>query len=138
MHQGSPHYPIPNHLNTLRSSLFVNSLSIPALLRTSSFLTQSIRDTPTKLLKHFISSSQEHSLSFFQHFSYPMHLLRTTPLVQLLLHIDRHFFAFIPYPLLLRTLFSSPDALYPSFNFVYIPHPFHIPHQLSLATPVLK
>ena len=35
------------------------------------------------------TSSQEHSLSFSQHFfSYPMPLLRTTPLVQLLLHID--------------------------------------------------
>ena len=34
------------------------------------------------------TSSQEHSLSFSQHFSYPMPLLLTTPLVQLLLHID--------------------------------------------------
>ena len=44
----------PNHLNSLCSALLANSLSIPALLRTSSFLTLSIRDTPTKLLKHFI------------------------------------------------------------------------------------
>ena len=34
------------------------------------------------------TSSQEHSLSFSQHFLYPMRLLRATPLVQLLLHID--------------------------------------------------
>ena len=32
--------------------------------------------------------SQEHSVSFSQHVSYPMPLLRTTPLVQLLLNID--------------------------------------------------
>ena len=44
----------PNHLKTHWSALLANSLSIPALLRTSSFPTQSIRDTPTKLLKHFI------------------------------------------------------------------------------------
>ena len=36
----------PNHLNTLWSALLANSLSIPALLHTSSFLTLSIRDTP--------------------------------------------------------------------------------------------
>ena len=42
----------PNHLNTLWSALLANSFSIPALLRTSIL---SIRDTPTKLLKHFIS-----------------------------------------------------------------------------------
>ena len=45
----------PNHLNTLWSALLANSLYIPALLRTSSFLTLSIFDAPTKLLKHFIS-----------------------------------------------------------------------------------
>ena len=45
----------PNHLNTLWSALLANFLSIPALLGTSSFLTLSIVDTPTKLLKHFIS-----------------------------------------------------------------------------------
>ena len=64
--------------------LLVNSLSIPALLHTSSFLTLSIRDTTTKLLKHIISRKY----TFSQHFSYPMPLLHTTPLVQLLLHRD--------------------------------------------------
>ena len=44
----------PNHLNTLCLTLLANSLPIPALLRTSSFLILSIRDTLTKLLKHFI------------------------------------------------------------------------------------
>ena len=65
--------------------ILANYLSIPGLLRTSSFLTLSIRDTPTKLLKHFISRT---FTSFSQHFSYPMPMLRTTPLVQLLLRID--------------------------------------------------
>ena len=35
----------PNHLNTLWSALLAHSLSIPALLRTSSFLTLSILNT---------------------------------------------------------------------------------------------
>ena len=59
------------------------------------------------------TSPQEHSLSFAQHFSYPMPLLRTTPLVQLVLHI--HFLAFIPSPLLLSILLSTPHTQYPSF-----------------------
>ena len=46
-----------NHRNTLWSTLLANSLSIPALLRTSSFLTLSIRVTYTKLLKHFMSGT---------------------------------------------------------------------------------
>ena len=37
----------PNYLNTLRSALFANSLSITSHIRTSSFLTISIRNTPT-------------------------------------------------------------------------------------------
>ena len=45
----------PNHLNSLWSALLANSISIPALLRTYSFRTLSILDTPTKLLKYFIS-----------------------------------------------------------------------------------
>ena len=53
----------PNHLNTLWSALLAKSLYIPALLRTSWFLTLSIHDTPTKLLKHFISRTFTFSLS---------------------------------------------------------------------------
>ena len=75
----------PNYLNTLWSALLANSLSIPALLRTSSFLTLSIRDTPRNFSN---TSSQEHSLSFSQQFSYAVPLLHTTPLVQLFLHIE--------------------------------------------------
>ena len=37
---------VPNHLNTIWSALLANSLPIPALLRTSSFITLPIRDTP--------------------------------------------------------------------------------------------
>ena len=45
----------PNLLDTLWSALLASSLSIPALIRISSFSTTAIRDTPTKHLKHFIS-----------------------------------------------------------------------------------
>ena len=76
----------PNYLNTHWSALLADSCSIPALLHTSSFLSLFIRDTQTKHLKHYIS--QEHSLSFSQHFSNSMPLLRTTLMVQLLLHLD--------------------------------------------------
>ena len=100
-------YTCPNHLNTLRSALFANSLSIPALLRTFSFLTLSIRDTPTKLLKHFISRTFTFLLSalLIPHASAPYNAVgKITPSY-------RHFLAFIPNPLLFRTLFSSPQAL---------------------------
>ena len=45
------HLPKP----TQYSDLLANSLSIPAILRASSFLTLSIRDTAANLLKHLIS-----------------------------------------------------------------------------------
>ena len=104
----------PNHFNTLWSALLPylpNSLSIPALLRTSSFLTLSIRDTPTKLLNHFISRTFTFLLSalLMPHVSAPYNAVGTiTPSF-------RHFLALIPNPLLLSTLFSAPHALYPSF-----------------------
>ena len=101
----------PNHLNTLWSALLANSLSIPALLRTSSFLTLSIRDAPTKLLKHFISRTFTFLLSalLIPHASAPCNAVCSiTPSYG-------HFLAVLPSPLLLSTLFSSPHALYPSF-----------------------
>ena len=61
----------PHHLNILLSALFANSLSIPALLCTSTFLTLSIRNTPTKLLKQFISRT----FTFFLSFSVLFHAL---------------------------------------------------------------
>ena len=57
----------PNHLNTHWSALLANSLSIPALLHSSSFLTLSIHDTnqtsQTPHLKniHFPSLSTSHT-----------------------------------------------------------------------------
>ena len=95
-----------------------NSLSIPALLRTSSFLTLSIRDTPTKLLKHFIPRTFTFLLSalLIPHASAPYSAVGTiTPSY-------RHFLTFIPNPLLLRTLFSAPPSSIPLFHSVYHIH----------------
>ena len=100
-----------NHLNTLWSALLDNSLSIPALLRTSSFLTLSVTLQPS----FSDTSSQEHSLSFSQYFSYPMPLLRTTPLVQLHLRIDTS------WPLFL-ILYCSGHFL--ALTKLYTPHSF--------------
>ena len=50
-------------ISILWSTLLTNSLSIPALLPTSSFLTLSICDTSTKFLKHFISRTFSFLLS---------------------------------------------------------------------------
>ena len=49
----SLHVPKPSQYSLIYSTRQLHS--IPVLLRTSSFLTLQIRDTPTKLLKHFIS-----------------------------------------------------------------------------------
>ena len=49
----SLHVPKPSQYSLIGSTRYLPS--VPALLRTSSFLTLSIRDTPTKLLKQFIS-----------------------------------------------------------------------------------
>ena len=68
------------------------------------------------------TSSQEHSLSFSQHFSYPMHLLLSMPLVKLFLHID--------------TFWPLSPIFYCSANFRRSKRsPCHILHQLLLATP---
>ena len=76
----------PNNLiYVLWCTQLTNSLSTPALLHTSSFITLSICDTPTKHLKHFVP---KHSLSFSQHFSYSRPLLWTMHSVKLLIHID--------------------------------------------------
>ena len=101
----------PNHLITLWSAQLANSLSIPALVRTSSFLTLFIPDTRTKLLNHFISITFTFLLSalLIPHASAPYNAVGTiTPSY-------RHFLAFIPNPVLLRTLFRASQALYPSF-----------------------
>ena len=72
------------------------------------------------------TSSQEDSPFFSQHCSYPMSLLCTMQLVQLIVHVGT------PSPLLLSTLFSTPNTLYPSFC---VPYLTHILYQLPLATP---
>ena len=78
------------------------------------------------------TSSPEHSLSFSQHFSYPMPLLRTTPLEQLLLHRDTTW-PFFPV-LYCSAHFSALPTLY-TLNSFCAPHPCHIIHQLPLAIP---
>ena len=69
------------------------------------------------------ASSEEHSLSFSQHFSNPMPLLRTTPLVQLLLLIDT---SWPLSPILYYSAhFSALPTLYTPHSFC-APHPFHL------------
>ena len=107
-----PFFPHAQTISILSDLLYSqNSLSIPALLRTSSFLTRSIRDTPTKLLKHFISKTFTflHSALLIPHASAPYNSVGT------IIPSYRQFLDFIPNPLLLSTLFSAPHALYPSF-----------------------
>ena len=50
------HMTKPSQYSLIRS-LLTNYHSIPALIRTCSFINQPIRDTPTKLLKHFNSKT---------------------------------------------------------------------------------
>ena len=69
--------------------------------RISSFLTVSIRDNPANFSN---SSTQEHALSFSQRFSYSMHLLCATQLVQLLHYIQTSSNLSPCNPLLLCTL----------------------------------
>ena len=114
----------PNHLNTLRSALPANSFYIPVLLPTSSFLTLSFVTVKSNFSN---ISSQEHWLSFYQHFSYMPHPSAPYNAVGTITPSYRHFLAFVPNLLLLRTLFSAPHALYPSFILCTrsISHPFH-------------
>ena len=103
-------HPFFPHAQTIWAcALLANSLYIPALLRTSSFLTIFIRDTPTKLFKHFISKTFTFLLSalLIPHASALYNAVGSiTPSY-------RHFLAFIYNRLLLRTLFSSPQSSIP-------------------------
>ena len=72
----------PNHLNIL-SDPFYSLTPFYSSSPTYLFIPNSIHSRHSDQ-----TSSHEHLLSFSQHFSYPMPLLRTTPLVQLLLRID--------------------------------------------------
>ena len=105
------------------------SLSIPALLRISSFLTLPIRDfsTSLKLLKNFISRTFTFILSalLIPHASAPYNAVGTiTPSYSWPLSPVRYCSAH----------FSALPTLNTTHSFC-VPHPFHIVHQLPLATP---
>ena len=77
----------PNHLDTLWSALLANSLHFYSSSLTHLLIPYSIKSWHSNQASQN-TSSREHSLSFTQHFSYPIPLIRTTALVQLLIHID--------------------------------------------------
>ena len=110
----------PNHLNTHWSALLANSLYVPALLRTSSFLTLSIRDTPRKLLVHLISRT-------FTFLLIP-HASASYNAVGTITFSYRHFLAYIHNPLLLRTTFQRSPSSIPLIHSVY-----HIPFTSSIS-----
>ena len=120
----------PNHLNNLWSTLLASSIYIPALLY-ALILTKSIRYTPTKLLKHFITRTFTILLSalLILHACAPYN-------VKLFLHLDRHFFAFIYNRLLLSTFLNAANFVYPSF--ILCATTFHILNPWNLATPGSK
>ena len=101
------HMPIAQTISILSDPLYSLTLFLFQLSSTSSFLTLSICDTPTKLLKHLISRTFTFLLSaiLIPHVSAPYNAVGTiTPSY-------RHFLAFIPNPLLLSTLFSAHHVL---------------------------
>ena len=117
-----------NHLNTHLSASLANS---PFLFQLSFAPLHSKLYSFVTLKPNFSNtSSQEPSLSISQHFSYPMHLLRTKQLV-LLIHIN------ISWPLspilYCSAHLSSLPTLYILHSFC-VPHPSHIPNQLPPAT----
>ena len=122
----------PNHQNTFRSALLVNSLSIPLFYGPLQFLLYPL----ITLQKCFPNtSSQEHPLFFSQYFSYPILLLRTTPLVQLLFYLNSY--SHLSPILYCLAHFSALSTLYTPF--ILRTTSLHILHQLPLATPcVLK
>ena len=111
------------HICTLGSPLFPIFLALSRSLHrhssvaqghphtVSSFRTLSIRDTPTKLLKHFISRTFTFRLLalLILHASAQYNAVGTITPSYI------HFLAFISNPLLRSTLFNNPHALYPSF-----------------------
>ena len=87
------------------SLYFASSIYVPALLCTSSFLFFFIRDTPTKLLKHFISRTITFLLwaLLIPHASAPYNAVGIiTPLYRHFLHLSP-----ICYCSALPTLYSS-------------------------------
>ena len=114
-------------------ALLANSLSILALLRTSSL---SIHDTLTKFLKHFISRTFTFlfSVLLIPH-DMGSPLLCTTSLVQLLLHIDT---SWPLSPVLYCSAhFSAPPRSIPSIHY-YVYHISILSSNCHIATQVLK
>ena len=122
--------PITSAINSSRHTVLIHSLHMEkpsqyspirnthqlpfytSSLHAYSFQTLSIRDTPTKLLKHFISSTFTFlsSALLIPHASAPYNPVgRITPSY-------RHLFAFISNPLLFSIFFSTPHDLNPSFT----------------------
>ena len=93
-----------------------------ALLRTSSFPTLSIRDTPTKLLKHFTSGTTFLLSALLRpHTSAPYNAVGTITLSHLSPSLYCSYFPVLP-------------KLYTPHSFC-VPHPVHSIHLLPLATP---
>ena len=107
----------PNLLNTLWSALLASSHSSPALQRTSSFQTLSIR--PTKLLKHFNSRTLIFLLSalLIPHASAPYNAVGT------IAHSYWHFLAFIPNPLPYSAHISALPTLFTLYTSTSLSHP---------------
>ena len=85
------------------------------------------------------ASSQEHSLSFSQHFSYPMHASAPCNTVGTIIPSYRHFLAFILSPLLPNTLFSAPPFYTPHSFCVYSPNKiFILPKLHKVSLDIIK
>ena len=111
------------------------STFVARLFRTYWFLTLSIHDTPTELLKHIIPRT---FLSFSQHVSYPMpNLLLTTPLVQYyysFIYLDTSLHLF---PILYCSAHFSAFPWLTTPHLFCIPLSFHILHLLLLAADAI-
>ena len=123
-HQLSFHHTVlstcPNHLNTLLSTLLANSASIPALLRTSLFLTATFCDNPTNFSN---TSSQDHLFSFSRHISYPISLpLNAVGTITPSYRHSQHLFQS---SIALLTFHSSPrfTPLIHSVSYIFFSHP---------------
>ena len=107
-HQLSPR---AQTISILSDQLYSQTISIPALLRASSFLLYPFTTLQPNFSKHFISWIFTFLLSalLISHAFAPYNAVGTiTPSY-------RYFLAFIPYPQLLSILSRAPHALYPSF-----------------------
>ena len=111
------------------STILSNSLSIPVVLLTFSFLTLSIRDSSTRLIKHFTSRT---STLIFSVLLLP-NAAASYNAVGIIILSYRHLFAFIPNAMLLSPVSSAPHAFYTPHSFC-VTYPFHIHYPLPLAS----